>query len=97
MIFISFWFTLMMLINWEEAYTIKKYTEALVVARKESVLEVNADKTKYKVMPADQNAGQSHNITTDNSSFVRVEEFKYLETTLTKDQNSIQEEIKSRL
>jgi len=33
---------------------------------------------------------------TDNSSFERVEEFKYLETTLT-NQNSIQEEIKSRL
>jgi len=32
----------------------------------------------------------------DNSSFERVEEFKYLGTTL-KSQNSIQEEIKSRL
>jgi hypothetical protein len=32
----------------------------------------------------------------DNSFIERVEEFKYLETTLT-DQNSIQEEIKSRL
>jgi hypothetical protein len=33
---------------------------------------------------------------TDNGSFERVEEFKYLGTTLTND-NSIQEEIKSRL
>jgi len=33
---------------------------------------------------------------TDNSSFERVEEFTYLGTNLTK-QNSIQEEIKSRL
>jgi len=32
----------------------------------------------------------------DNSVFERVEEFKYLGTTLT-NQNSIQEEIKSRL
>jgi len=32
----------------------------------------------------------------DNSSFERVEEFKYLGTTLT-NHNSIQEEIKSRL
>jgi hypothetical protein len=32
----------------------------------------------------------------DNSSFERVEKFKYLETNLT-NQNSIQEEIKSRL
>ena len=32
----------------------------------------------------------------DNNTFERVEEFKYLETTLTQ-QNSIAEEIKSRL
>ena len=48
------------------------------------------------VMTQDQNAGQSHNIKIDNSSFDRVEQFKYLETNLT-DQNSTQEEIKSRL
>ena len=35
-------------------------------------------------------------VRTDNSTFKRVEEFKYLETTLT-NQNAIQEEIKSRL
>ena len=44
----------------------------------------------------DQNAGQSHNIKIDNSSFERVEQFKYFGTTLTS-QNSIQEEVKSRL
>jgi len=33
---------------------------------------------------------------TDNSSFERVEEFKYLGTTLT-NKNSVQEEIKTRL
>ena len=48
------------------------------------------------VMSRDQNAGRSHNMRIDNSSFERVEEFKYLGTTLT-NQNSIQEEIKSRL
>ena len=53
------------------------------------------DKTKYIVMPQDQNAGQSHSMKID-ISFERVEEFKYLGTTLT-DQNSIQEELKSRL
>jgi len=42
----------------------------------------------------DQNAGSSHNIKTDSSSFGKVEEFQYLGTTLT-NQNSIQEEIKT--
>jgi len=32
-------------------------------------LAVNADKATYMVMFQDQNAGQSHNIKTDNSSF----------------------------
>jgi len=35
-------------------------------------------------------------VSINNSTFERLEEFKYLETTLTH-QNSIQEEIKSRL
>ena len=43
-----------------------------------------------------QNAGQIHSMKIDNSSIERVEELKYLGTTLT-NQNSIQEEIKSRL
>ena len=47
-------------------------------------------------MPSGQNKGQCHNIKTDNSSFERVEQFIYLGTTLT-NQNSIPEEIKSRL
>ena len=37
-----------------------------------------------------------HSVRIDNSTFERVDEFKYLGTTLT-NQNSIQEEIKSRL
>ena len=44
----------------------------------------------------DQNAGRIHSMKIDNSSIERVEEFKYLGTALT-NQNSIQEEIKSRL
>ena len=44
----------------------------------------------------DQNAGRTHSMKTDNSSFERVDESKYLGTTLT-NQNLIQEEIKSRL
>jgi hypothetical protein len=63
---------------------------------KKTGLEVNANKIKYMVMSRDLNAGQSHGIKIDNSSFQRVEGFKYLGTTLT-NQNSIDEEIKSRL
>jgi len=47
-------------------------------------------------MYQDQNAGCSHNVKMGNSSFERVEEFTYLGITIT-NQNSIQEEIKSRL
>jgi hypothetical protein len=47
-------------------------------------------------MSRNQNARRSHDIRIDNSFVERVEEFKYLGTTLKK-QNSIPEEIKSRL
>ena len=77
-------------------HTLKENTEALIVASKEIGREVSADKTKYTVISRDQNAGRSYSIKNDNSSFQRVEEFKYLGTTLT-EQNSIQEEIKSRM
>jgi len=43
-------------------------------------------------MSREQNAGRSHNIKNDTSSFERVEQFKYLGTTLA-GQNSIQEDI----
>jgi len=39
-------------------HTIKENEEALVVATKETGLEVNADKTKHMIMSQDQNAGQ---------------------------------------
>ena len=48
------------------------------------------------VMSGDRNAGRNHSIKFDNSSLARVEEFKYFGTTVT-NQNSIQEEIRSRL
>jgi hypothetical protein len=48
------------------------------------------------VMSRDQNAGRTHSMKIDNSSFERAGDFRYLETTLT-NQNSIQEYIKSRL
>jgi hypothetical protein len=77
-------------------HVIKKNTEALVAASKETGVEVNAEKTKYMVMSRNQNGGQNHYIKVDNKSFKRVEHFKYLGTALT-NRNSIQEEIKSRL
>ena len=43
-------------------------------------------------MSRDQNAGRIHSVTINNSTFERVEEFKYLVTNLT-NQNSIPEEI----
>ena len=77
-------------------HTVKKNAEALVVATKETGLEVNAHKTNYMTVFRDQNAGRIHCVKMDNISIARVEEFKYLGTTLT-NQNSIQEEIKCRL
>jgi sorting nexin-29 len=77
-------------------HAIKRNTESLVVASKEIGPEVNAEKTKYMVMSRKHDAGQNHNIKLGNKSFERVEQFKYLGTTLT-NQNSIHEEIKSRL
>jgi len=87
----SFWLMPMMLIYWEEAYI-----QALAAAAKETGLEVNAHKTMYMTVSRDQNAGRIHSMKMDNSSIERVEEFKYMGTTLT-NQNSIQEEFKCRL
>jgi len=42
--------------------SIIKKTESLAVSSKEIGLEVNIDKTKYMIMPGDQNAERSHNI-----------------------------------
>jgi hypothetical protein len=71
-------------------HTMKENTEDLLVISKAIGREVNADKTQYIVVYRDQNAGGSHNIKMDNSSSERVEEFKYVGTTLIY-QNSIEE------
>jgi len=77
-------------------HTVKENAEALVAATREIGLEVSADKTKHMVVFRDQNAGRIQSVKIDNSTFERMEEFKYLGTTLT-NKNSIAEEIKSRL
>jgi hypothetical protein len=77
-------------------HVVKEKAEALIVASKETGLEVNADKTNYVVKSRDQNAGQIRSVKIERSSLERVEVFRHLGTTLT-NQNSIPEEIKSRL
>jgi hypothetical protein len=61
-------------------HTTTKDTDSLVVASKDIRIEVNADKPKYMVISRDQNAGRIHSMKTD---FEKVEQFKYLGTTLT--------------
>jgi len=80
----------------ESIHTPQENAETLVAATGEIGLEVNADKTKYMVMSRDRNPGRIHSVRIDNSTFDRAEDFKYLGTNLT-NQNSIAEEIKSRL
>ena len=74
-------------------HTLKENAEALVAATREIGLEVSADKTKYMVMSRGQNAGRIHSVRMDNSTFERVEEFKYLGTTLI-NQNAIQKKLR---
>jgi len=64
-------------------HAMNENAESLAVASKEIGLEVNADKNWYMIMSRDQNVGRFHVIMFDNSSFERVEKFKYLGTTLT--------------
>jgi hypothetical protein len=46
--------------------TIKKNTEALIDARKEVILEVKAEKSKYMLMSHHRNAMTNHNVTIAN-------------------------------
>ena len=94
MVHISFWYDINILGG--SVHTLRENTEALVVASKETGLDVNFDKTRYMVMSRDQNFGRSHNKKIANGCFERVEEFKYLAKILT-NQNSIQKNIQSRL
>ena len=76
-------------------HAVKENAEALIEASKEIGLEVNV-KTKYIVVYRDQKAWRGHGMKIDITSFEMVEEFRYLGIALA-NQNSVQEEIKSRL
>jgi len=73
-------------------HPIKENVEGLMVVTKGTGIEVNADKTKYMVVPRDHNAERSHSMRTDKSCFERVEECKYFGTT-SKNQNPIQDKV----
>jgi hypothetical protein len=54
-----------------------KNTGALTDASKDVGLEVNAEKTKYVLIPRHQNSVQNHNIKMANKSFKNVAKIKY--------------------
>ena len=68
----------------------------MAIASKGTGLEVNSDISQCMIISRDQNTGEKLNFNIDNISLEEVEQFKYLGTNLT-NQNSIQEEIKSKL
>jgi hypothetical protein len=76
--------------------TIKRNTQTLTDASKETGLEVNTEKTKYMLLSHHQNAGQNHNIKIGNRCFENAVQFRYLGNTIIS-QNLIQKEIKGRL
>jgi hypothetical protein len=55
-----------------------KNTEALTEASREVSLDVNTEKTKYKVMSRHQNAEQNYDLMTANKYTENVAKFQYL-------------------
>jgi len=57
---------------------------------------MSSEKTKFIFMSHRQNARQNHNLMLGNKTFENVAKFRYFGTAVT-NENSIREEIKSRL
>jgi hypothetical protein len=72
---------------------IKRNTQTLIDASRKIGLEVNIEETKYMLLSHNQNAGQNHDIKISNRCLEKVEQFRYLGTTII-NRNLIQEEIK---
>ena len=62
----------------ENLQTLRENTEIFIKASKDIGLEVNSDKTKYKITSRHQNVVPNQNIVIGNLSFEKVEKFKYL-------------------
>jgi hypothetical protein len=78
MVYIIFCFVLMMVIYWTERCVLQETKrENFLFAIKMIGLEANADKTQYMVMSEDLMGGRSYSIKPDNSSFVKMDWFKY--------------------
>jgi hypothetical protein len=60
----------------DNIHTTKKNTETLIDASKVVGLEVNAEKSKYMLLPHHQNAKQNHDMKIANKSFENVVKFK---------------------
>jgi hypothetical protein len=58
--------------------TIKENTETLLEARRDTGLEINAEKTKYMIMSCHPNSGQNQNIRIANALSENVAKLKYL-------------------
>jgi hypothetical protein len=67
----------------ENMNTINRNIEGPFDAREGADLEVNAEETKYMIMPHNQKAGQNYDIKISNKLFENVVTFKYMGMTVT--------------